>query len=377
MTEKKLKEAEKSPLTISFNSKEESLLKKKIFSLDLMKKQTADSLTLDQKLLYNHFTLKLRRSELAHARLMGNTELMKHLAHTMFSSFNTTVNDDAEKAVRAILQNGKPSRAVSAPYRLNSSMSENGKICRTDTNRSHNIRELSGRKNYPNFTQRFRSAPTRRQSQSCQGQVTFFERNTFLPKNLAVQAQHLGSSGVKNITVKEVLKSRAEKQKADMKISPNNGNLVRKRPKSTSFLLDNGGIQMQSSSNNKEEVTEEVFLSKVKTFIEKVKCLQQNDPTLKDYYSQRMLDGKRKKEIKSFTWKDDEREDSQWLPTGEELHHRSVTLKKLDTNFTRTEVPTDILFMEQYNLVLSKENYSAIMKGERGQLTSLNPPCSW
>lgn len=359
MTEKKLREAEKSPLTISFNSKEENLLKKKILSLDLMKKQAADSLTLDQKLLYNHFTLKLRRSELAHARLMGNTELMNHLAHTMFSSFNTTVNDGTEKAVRALLQNGKPPRAASAPCRPNSWMSEKDKVYRTDVKHGHNIRKFSARKNYPNIPQRFYSAPARRQPLNRQAQVKFFEVSDSVPKNLdlAVQPQHLGYDK-ENTKVTEFLKSRAEKQETEMKFPQS---LERKRPKSTSFLLDNGGIKLQGSSTTTGNITDdtkEMCSGKVKTFIEKVKSLQQNDSTLKDYYSQRMLDGTRRKEIFSLTCNDDKREQNQWLPTGEELHHRSVTMKKLDKSFTRKDIPTDILFMEQYNLVLTEENYS-------------------
>lgn len=342
MTEKKLKEAEKSHLTISFNAKEESLLKKKILSLNAMQRQTSDSLTLNQKILYNQFALKLRRSELSYARLVGNTETIKNLTHALFSSLNTTLNDGAEEAVRTIIQSGKPPRAASAPCRPTSYMSDRERSHRVNVmfgSSMHQSKEMdfTTNKSGYNAPKRFHSAPPRRQ-------VQFLDEQ----KSKDRQRQH---SVFKHLSISGTKETRW---------LGSNTNSTRKRPKSTSFLIDKVGSQVQGSLVTPDSVTtctEDHSDSKVKVFLEKVKSMQQPDSTLRDYYSLRMLDRSGRKEMFALTDIDEEAHHHHWLPVGEEPHHRSVTMKKLDMDFTKKDIPLDMLFMEQYNLVLTKENY--------------------
>lgn len=353
MTEKKLREAEKSPLTISFNAKEECLLKKKILSLDAMQRQAADSLTLDQKILYNQFTLKLRRSELSHARLIGNTEIIKHLTRAMFSSLNTTLNDGAEEAVRTIVQSGKLPRAASAPCRPTSRMSDRERshksnaMFRSSMQQSKEV-DFPTKKRGCSAPKRFYSAPARRQVQFLDKQNSSLALSTY-PGSLAQKQErvfkHLPSTETSNTNEHGWPES--------------NTNFMKKRPKSTSFLMDKVGTQLTGSLVTPNKVTgysEDHFDSKVKVFLEKVKSMQQLDSTLRDYYSQRLLDGPGKREMFALRSIDEE-ERHHWLPVGEEPRHRSVTIKKLDTNFTKRDVPLDMLFMEQYNAVVTKENY--------------------
>ncbi|GCB60840.1 hypothetical protein scyTo_0014234 [Scyliorhinus torazame] len=107
---KRPREVELTKLTLSMNWKEEMLLQQRLGLLDSLKRQVAASYTLDQRLLYNRFRAKLRLSELAHARLMGRRELAERLKVNSFSSFNTTLTDGSQAAVRGILQLAGPAR---------------------------------------------------------------------------------------------------------------------------------------------------------------------------------------------------------------------------------------------------------------------------
>lgn len=68
----KLMETEKSYSILSFNWKEENMLKKKLSFLDSMKKYEANAWLMEQKAFYKKCHSKLQRSELAHAQLLGN-----------------------------------------------------------------------------------------------------------------------------------------------------------------------------------------------------------------------------------------------------------------------------------------------------------------
>ncbi|XP_032698981.1 uncharacterized protein LOC116858339 [Lontra canadensis] len=99
-------ETEKSYSILSFNWKEENLLKKKLNFLESMKKYEANAWLMEQKAFYKQCHLKLRRSELAHARLLGNKDLVKHLtSKSLLSNYTSTMVDESEAAVKAIVQN--------------------------------------------------------------------------------------------------------------------------------------------------------------------------------------------------------------------------------------------------------------------------------
>ncbi|KAL8190161.1 UNVERIFIED_CONTAM: hypothetical protein K2H54_041825 [Gekko kuhli] len=114
----KFKDGERSQLALFCNAKEEILLNKKLRTLESLKKQAENALSLDQRILYKRFTIKLRRSEMAHARLLGNKVLVKLLSQSLFPDLHSVVSDGSEKAVRVILQNAETSRALSAPSRI-------------------------------------------------------------------------------------------------------------------------------------------------------------------------------------------------------------------------------------------------------------------
>lgn len=96
--------------TLSFNWKEENLLRKKLSCLESMKKHEANAWLMEQKTFYKRCYSELQRSELAHARLLGNKELVKQLtSKSMFSNYCTILEDESEAAVKAIIKNRRRS----------------------------------------------------------------------------------------------------------------------------------------------------------------------------------------------------------------------------------------------------------------------------
>lgn len=70
MTERtRATDSEQSQKIISFNWREESVLRKQLSSLEAMKRQVETSFNLDQKLLYHHFQGRLQRAALTHTCL--------------------------------------------------------------------------------------------------------------------------------------------------------------------------------------------------------------------------------------------------------------------------------------------------------------------
>lgn len=115
----KLMETEKTYSILSFNWKEENLLKKKLSFLDSMKKYEANAWLMEQKAFYKRCHSKLRKSELAHARLLGNKDLVKRLtSKNMLSNYTTTFVDESEAAVKSIIQNRREGEKNKVPFRL-------------------------------------------------------------------------------------------------------------------------------------------------------------------------------------------------------------------------------------------------------------------
>lgn len=113
-------ETEKSYSILSFNWKEDNLLKKKLSFLETMKKYEANAWLMEQKAFYKRCHLKFQRSELAHARLLGNKELVKLLTNkSSFSTYSTTLVDDSEAAVKAIVEKRVEGRKNKMLFRFN------------------------------------------------------------------------------------------------------------------------------------------------------------------------------------------------------------------------------------------------------------------
>lgn len=114
----KLKEREKSCSILSFNWKE-NLLKKKLSFLEFMKKYEANAQLMEQKVFYKQSHLELQRSELAHAQLLGNKDLAKRLtSKNMLSNYTSTLVDESEAAVKAIVQNTRGWKKNKMLFRL-------------------------------------------------------------------------------------------------------------------------------------------------------------------------------------------------------------------------------------------------------------------
>ncbi|KAE8625630.1 hypothetical protein XENTR_v10006343 [Xenopus tropicalis] len=362
MTEKKVREAEKSSLVISFNSKEECLLKKKMLSLEAMKKQAMESMCLDQKVLYNRFILKLRRSELAHARLVGNKEMIRSLTQSMFSNYNTTLNDGTEEAMRAMLRTSKPIRAASAPCRPMSGWSNKSKYTadishgmRTGTS-ALDFRSLNSNRKSLISAARLKSAPLAQAARDKHVKYHALETLNSLSINQKCQNVKEGAEVIHRS--QDMAAMNRDRHTNGISWPENNSQLLR-RPKTAGISSDTAELEseghlLQTRGHSFPKSMD--FDRQFKLFIEKVKSMQQEDSVLRDYYSDRLLDGAGKRE--TVLLPKDEEERRQWLPVGEESHHRSVTLKQLDRNFSKTDVPQDILYMEQYNLVLTKENFT-------------------
>ena len=115
----KLMETEKTYSILSFNWKEENLLKKKLSFLDSMKKYEANAWLVEQKAFYKRCHSKLRKSELEHARLLGNKDLVKRLtSKNMLSNYTTTFVDESEAAVKSIIQNRREGEKNKMLFRL-------------------------------------------------------------------------------------------------------------------------------------------------------------------------------------------------------------------------------------------------------------------
>ncbi|XP_070334175.1 uncharacterized protein [Odocoileus virginianus] len=115
----RLMETEKTYSILSFNWKEENLLKKKLSFLDSMKKYEANAWLMEQKAFYKRCHSKLRKSELAHAQLLGNKDLVKRLtSKNMLSNYTTTFVDESEAAVKSIIQNRREGEKNKMPFRL-------------------------------------------------------------------------------------------------------------------------------------------------------------------------------------------------------------------------------------------------------------------
>lgn len=111
----KLMETEKSPSTLSFNWKEENLLRKKLGFLESMKQQEASARLMEQRAFYKRCLSKLQRLELAHARLLGDRDLVHQLTCQNRLSYSASTLDESAAAVKAIVQGRRGRESGAAP----------------------------------------------------------------------------------------------------------------------------------------------------------------------------------------------------------------------------------------------------------------------
>ncbi|KAF6078221.1 hypothetical protein HJG60_009100 [Phyllostomus discolor] len=96
---------ERSSSVLSFNWKEENLLKKKLSFLESMKKYEANAWLREQKTFYKRYQMRLQTLELEHARLLGNKDLVRQLtSQNKLLNYTSSMVDESEAAVKAIIQ---------------------------------------------------------------------------------------------------------------------------------------------------------------------------------------------------------------------------------------------------------------------------------
>lgn len=89
--------AERSPVVISANLKEDMLLQKKMVVLNRSERSVVHQIRVDQKVLYKRFQAKLIRSKLAQARLMGQRDIQKELRSKNLGGLNTDIAGNSEE----------------------------------------------------------------------------------------------------------------------------------------------------------------------------------------------------------------------------------------------------------------------------------------
>lgn len=385
----KFKNGDKSQLTSSYNEKEEILLNKQLRILNSMKKQAENSIILDQRILYNRFTMKLRKSEVAHAKLIGDRELVKQLSRSLFPNLHSVMTDDSKKAIGALLQNTEVSRAISAPCRI---QKQQAAVSVTNRHSSYKIwqgkeAEIKGQQNSVPVTMEMKAQlqcqkrVTSGAKGVSEGQVVFIQpasTATCKRSHTSCHQENGRLSSVKYSFVKnypQPLHSAHEATDPTMSSSlrcpegdfskekcPNVKRRSHKwRPNSRSLFLNLDYMPLEicnSKSQNLKVHNYDSLNDKIKLFLEKVATLKQERVChLQDYYSDRLLEqiGQKCQINRDFVW-DNSQEQRKWNPIGSEINHRSITIKKLDMDFTKKDRPLDILIWENYNKLLTEEN---------------------
>lgn len=368
----KFKDGEKSQLVLSNNAKEEFLLHKKLGILESMKKQAESSLTLDQRIVYNKFSIKLKRSELAHAKLLGNKELVKLLSQSLFPNLHTVVTDGREKAVKIILQNAAASRAISAPGRIQSqprpvSAARKQHSCHglpegkeAEMKVAHSCLEPTEEINIQLRKQRGTSSGTKssgptdfhqsvhfhaykrphttndqkfdKQSARTRKSQEFLVTSPLQQTNPPTEAEVIGRTFVPEGFAKTGLKGGFLEHKRRSR------NIHKRRPSSRNLFLGlyNSFSRIDSGMNNPMTRMEDDSINyKVKLFVQKVTALKQEQDCP---YSERLLE---KTARKCPAYHDFplnyEMEECKWKLVDSQANQRSITIKKLDTNFGRKE----------------------------------------
>ncbi|KAJ1118735.1 hypothetical protein NDU88_006922 [Pleurodeles waltl] len=360
----KVREAEKSNLILSFNSKEERLLAKQLLSLETLKRQAADSRALEQKVVYSHFQLRLRRSELAHARLLEDRELARKLASLIYRS-GAASHEDTQGAMRRLLQPGQRSREASAPCRLRGA-SVPTKECEDEQaiqNPEAGIKqEAKAHFRKPEDIPGLEGGKLVRFGVAEPHVLTLgLERNLAKTGGLrphttagTVNKKKSGSAAARRSASAIPMSTPLHPASSSKREAP-----IGLRPSSRALFLnteDARQVQTRSLVEAQASSTREAdFDGRVKRLVDLVKGMQQQKSAqLRDYYSSRLLTAAGPDLKEDNCVQDQQR----WLPLGQEPNHRSITIRKLDTNFTRRDIPQDILLMESYNRVLTEENWA-------------------
>lgn len=96
---------ERSSSVLSFNWKEENLLKKKLSFLESMKKYEANAWLREQKTFYKRYQSRVQTLELDHARLLGNKDLVRQItSQNKLLNYTSAEVDESAAAVKAIVQ---------------------------------------------------------------------------------------------------------------------------------------------------------------------------------------------------------------------------------------------------------------------------------
>ncbi|XP_078078537.1 uncharacterized protein LOC144499850 [Mustelus asterias] len=316
---KRPREMERLKLILSMNWKEVLLLQQRLDLLDSLKRQVADSYTLDQRVLYNRFRTKLRRSELTHARLMGRRELAEQLKVNSFSTFNTTLSDGSEAAVRGILQGSAPSRVRHRRLEGAQGRRSGGTAA---------SQAIQGGTDSPHG-----HMPTQRPH------TTTASRSTTLPAKLRPRerphttvgqnVERLGAHQGRRVQ----LEARGTSEPRDSSSSK-----VIKQESPLHIFLNLGERQVKPSLLDIHAcLTREMGLQeRTSIFLGQLQSGQPRSPKLGDYYWDRllaMLSQQASNSSRAQGWAQPHHDTVGWAFVGKELNYRSITFKKLDVAF--------------------------------------------
>ncbi|GCC27772.1 hypothetical protein chiPu_0006198 [Chiloscyllium punctatum] len=328
MAPKGTREVEQFKRILSMNWREEQLLQKRLSLLDSLKRQAVDSYSLDQRVLYRRFRNKLWRSELAHARLMGRRELLEQLRRLSGQSgFHTTVSDGSQAAVRGILQGLARSQAAAgspSPPPGGGSMpggaARGSSCCRKGRHpavRPHTSAAAPDPEVAPPAWRPYTAARTSSQS---------------VPRQKASRGERLSALTPAGSWTGQTPDSEPERRK-----SSNNQSAAptpRESPLHIFLKLGEGEekchlLELHANLSGILQLEE-----KVKCFLQEIpSLLHQHSPTAGDYYSKRLRAAGAQSSKKLQLRPDLDLEPIPWHFAGKELHHRSMTFKKLDDGF--------------------------------------------
>lgn len=360
------REVETSKSVLSVNWKEALLLHQRLAALDTMKRQVADSCTLDQRTLYNRFRTKLRHSELTHARLMERRDVVEQLKSKTSCNFNTTVTDGSKAAVREILQRastrggaGRHSiRRQSAPGRSNPGETAPQRGLRAGTAGLRRVDRgigKSGENELPGLTPVSSPVPV-----SQEGLLTQ-RPYTVTGGCMGAGRQQTRRGGRRTAGVKFV-GFRAEGEQGE---SGGGGEWLR-RPGSTLLRTGSSGSSSRQSAltlflnlGQREEtpalldiharlVGQARLGARVRGFIDQAQTgLEEGAARAADYYWERLLAGLTASGTGTGTRPALDTDMSGWDFVGKEINYRSITYKQLDVHYFSGPCATAELVLEK------------------------------
>lgn len=373
------KDSEKSQRIISYHWREEAMLKRRLSSLESMKRQVELSFCLDQRILYSRFQTKLRRSAQASARMTSDEELIWRLAEENFP-FNTTSTNDTERSISQLTgianshrfgSSGQRASTVPAGDRSRSAcrpprtiLSRNAKCKPPQQEGGTPLDKTRSQSSQPSF-RRVALPP----SQHLGASALPPQKRAVKPRPITAAVAFQGSKELPvrpQPTVEEVGESAGEAVKDKLQtpaaktlFEPPSKRLQDPSPKPKP--LDDPVAPIPGREEAEEDQGEEEpsgatggpdLAVRVSRFVENVKNMKHQGCITTDYYAHKLTESlSSRKEVLRVT-----EEPDRWSLVGSEKASRSITIQALDTARPAEEPPAELLILESYSALLTREN---------------------